>query len=95
MGSSTISLGLGLGGGKSGTSSGRLPGGGGLSNLYSVDFDGTDDYMEVTPSSTIDMYGLSLWFKPDSVINKSSGAQVAFGPSGNFWLPGFGIIAGA
>jgi len=47
MGSSVISLGLGLGGGKAATSSGRLAGGSPWNgNLYSVSFDGTDDFVD-------------------------------------------------
>ena len=49
---STISLGLGLGGGKASTSSGRLPSGGAF-NTYSVDFDGTDDYMDLGTASAL------------------------------------------
>ena len=89
MGSSTISLGLGLGGGKSGTSSGRLPGGG-FANEYSGHFDGINDYMTVTPSSTIDLYGLSAWFKSDDVINKSSIEGIVLGPNTGLWFLGFG-----
>ena len=84
MGSSTISLGLGLGGGKSATSSGRLPGGGGLSNLYSVEFDGSDDYMALDTGS-INLYGFSCWFKADKTFSASSGGPfyVLLGPSGS------------
>lgn len=63
---STISLGLGLGGGKAATSSGRSAGGGGgggFSNTYSVDFDGTDDYVSVASNPSLDIYTCSLWFK--------------------------------
>lgn len=66
MGSSVISLGLGLGGGKSATSSGRAAGGGGFANTYSVDFDGTDDH--ALPASTITLSGnksISFWAKLD------------------------------
>jgi len=91
VGSSTISLGLGLGGGKSGTSSGRLPGGGGLSNLYSVEFDGTNDYMEVDTGS-INLYGFSCWFKADRTISASSGMPfyVLLGPSGTSYFLALG-----
>ena len=61
MGSSTISLGLGLGGGKSATSSGRAAGGGGggaLVNTYSISFDGTNDYMGSLP---IDRLSGATW----------------------------------
>jgi hypothetical protein len=47
MSNSVISLGLGLGGGKAATSSGRLAGGSPWNgNQYSVSFDGTDDYVD-------------------------------------------------
>ena len=71
MSHSTISLGLGLGGGKSATSSGA-PGGGAFTNEYSVDFDGVDDYIacveggsDVNPDLSV--YALSCWFKADSL----------------------------
>tara|TARA_R100000458_G_scaffold45251_1_gene43459 strand:+ start:325 stop:1107 length:783 start_codon:yes stop_codon:yes gene_type:complete len=76
MGSSTISLGLGLGGGKSATSSGRAAGGGGFANTYSVDFDGTDDYMSIPDadifslgngSGTDNAFSISGWFNADSI----------------------------
>jgi hypothetical protein len=72
MGSSTISLGLGLGGGKAATSSGTSGGGGGFLNQYSVSLDGTDDYMEtgvpiVTGTSPISMSGwVYLTSTPDA-----------------------------
>lgn len=72
MGSSTISLGLGLGGGKAATSSGSPTGGGGFANQYSVTLDGTDDSVLLGDSSTtLFNYGtanftMSIWFKPDS-----------------------------
>ena len=90
MSNSVISLGLGLGGGKSATSSGRAAGGGGLSNLFSVDFDGINDHMAVTPSSTIQLYGLSVWFNCDHVIDKDTVRGVVLGPSGVNWFLGFG-----
>ena len=90
MGSSTISLGLGLGGGKSATSSGRLPGGGGLSNLYSVEFDGTDDYMAI--GSSYDLGCLSLWFKSDATITKSSLTKALVGFTGVSTFGAFGSI---
>jgi len=90
VGSSTISLGLGLGGGKSATSSGRLPGGGGLSNLYSVEFDGTDDYMAI--GSSYDLGCLSLWFKSDATITKSSLTKALVGFTGVSTFGAFGSI---
>ena len=71
MGSSTISLGLGLGGGKAATSSGRLAGGGGtpFANTLSGSFDGTDDYL-TTDESNLATSGdctISLWFNSASL----------------------------
>ena len=76
MGSSVISLGLGLGGGKAATSSGRLPSGGGGAwdgNQYAVQVDGTDDIISV--GSVGDTYydlgtndfSFSFWLKLDSL----------------------------
>ncbi len=76
MGSSTISLGLGLGGGKSATSSGSLPGGGGF-NAFSLSFDGTDDDATVTASLVAKT--ISIWVKPNSTINASSSRQALLG----------------
>ena len=62
MSHSAISLGLGLGGGKSATSSGA-PGGTPFANTKSVTFDGVDDYATVSPgwiASDAD-YTLSMW----------------------------------
>ena len=76
MGSSTISLGLGLGGGKSATSSGSpASGGGGFTNEFSVTLDGADDSVLLGDSSTtLFNYGtadftMSIWFKPNSLNN--------------------------
>jgi len=71
MGSSTISLGLGLGGGKSATSSGTAGGGGGtpFANTLSGSFDGTDDYL-TTDESNLATSGdctISLWFNSASL----------------------------
>ena len=69
MGSSAISLGLGLGGGKAATSSGSPGGGGAFTNQYSVSFDGSDDYLDIDGvSSTIaasDDFTISAWAKND------------------------------
>ena len=78
MGSSTISLGLGLGGGKSATSSGRSAGGGGVfTNVRSVNFDGTDDFFNTnsTFQSTFQSsFTFSFWCKLDT----TSGTQFIF-----------------
>ena len=93
MGSSTISLGLGLGGGKSATSSGTPGGGTPFANQYSVSFDGTDDY--VLMNSSYDLGTLSLWFKSDSVINKGSGPKALVGFTGvSTWASYAGIQTG-
>ena len=66
MGSSVISLGLGLGGGKSATSSGRAAGGGltPISNGFSISLDGTDDYMDIPDSTALETtaFTWSAWF---------------------------------
>jgi len=90
MGSSAISLGLGLGGGKSATSSGTSGGGGGIINQYSVDFDGTNDYMSVTTSSSVSLYGFSAWVYLNSQLSSSGIKGVTFGNSGTNWIIGLG-----
>ena len=74
MGSSTIALGLGLGGGKAGTSSGRP--GSAYNNKYALDFDGTDDHVDCGGASTFSFtngsgndepFSISAWVKLDSV----------------------------
>jgi len=88
MGSSTISLGLGLGGGKSATSSGTAGGGGTpFTNQYSVSFDGTDDYITIPHNSVFNITGsitISAWFKLDSntkymsFLTKRASGAIAF-----------------
>ena len=44
----------------------------GLSNTYSLDFDGTNDYLSISGSSDLSISGdltISLWFKADSFSN--------------------------
>ena len=89
MGSSTISLGLGLGGGKAATSSGS-PSGGGLSpigNQYSVSLDGANDYIDCggasdfsfnNGSGTDSAFSISAWVKFDNtdkarLVSKDNG----------------------
>ena len=65
---SAISLGVGLGGGKAATSSGRLPGGS-YENLKSVLFDGTNDYADSGSNFNSIWSGsftISLWYKSPS-----------------------------
>lgn len=98
MGSSTISLGLGLGGGKSATSSGTASGGG-FANQYSLDFDGTDDELTI-PQGTFNLgsglFSFSLWFNADSLnsynclfrINSSTSLSCSsfIRSNGEIWL---------
>jgi len=69
MGHSTISLGLGLGGGKAATSNGRLAGGG-FANTYSVEMDATNEFIEPAGGATITLgttdVCMSFWFKQNS-----------------------------
>ena len=77
MSNSVISLGLGLGGGKAATSSGRPAGGGVFTNIRSVSFDGTDDFFNTnsTFQSTFQSsYTFSFWCK----LNSTSGTQFFF-----------------
>ena len=65
---SVISLGVGLGGGKAATSSGRLPGGS-FVNEKSVVFDGTDDYAasgSAFNSIWSGSFTISFWYKSPS-----------------------------
>jgi hypothetical protein len=91
MGSSTISLGLGLGGGKSATSSGTASGGGAWKNLTSVSFDGSDDYMSLGDSTIIQdsssgAFTWSLWVKTSDAVggmfiarsDQASGSNTGF-----------------
>ena len=69
MGSSVISLGLGLGGGKSATSSGRLAGSS-FANDFSVDFDGTNDHLTADAGAALratDAISFSQWVNLDSI----------------------------
>ncbi len=62
----------------------------GLANTSSVQFDGINDYMTVIPSSTIQLYGLSVWFNCPTVIDKNTIKGVVLGPSGSNWFLGIG-----
>jgi hypothetical protein len=74
MSNSLISLGLGFGGGKASTSNGRISGGGAtpFTNTYSVDFDGTDDYVglgNISSLSGASDFTINAWVKT-STLNK-------------------------
>ena len=77
MSVSTISLGLGLGGGKSATSSGRAAGGGAFANGFSGSFDGTND-VALTSGTPVDQgdmangYTFSGWMWREDVASLPS-----------------------
>lgn len=84
MGSSTISLGLGLGGGKAATSSGTASGGTPFANEFSVSLDGSDDYINVPHATSLNLNSgmtLSAWVYWNSltgypmIFNKRSSSQ--------------------
>tara|TARA_R110001599_G_scaffold24622_2_gene88829 strand:- start:629 stop:1405 length:777 start_codon:yes stop_codon:yes gene_type:complete len=87
MGVSTISLGLGLGGGKSATSSGRPGGGGALENDFSLNFDGTDDYLDIGTVSelngSISAVTLSAWFNFSGTYHADKNLVLSGGSSGS------------
>lgn len=96
MGESTIALGLGLGGGKTATISGR-PGGGGAaySNTLSASFDGTDDIIDVGDISAINSASnvtISGWFNASSFPHSTFNSMWGGGGDGGsnhptrFWL---------
>ena len=91
MSHSVISLGLGLGGGKAATSSGRLPSGGAYENILSGSFDGTDDYLEI-PQGAFDLgtgnWTFSFWFRPTGITSTSETIFMVQGSSGKY-LAGF------
>lgn len=41
-------------------------------NLGSIVFDGTNDYAAVNPVSAFNIYCISIWFKPTTIINSTS-----------------------
>ena len=62
----------------------------GLSNNYSVDFDGTNDYMGVTTTSSMSLYGVSAWVYLESTLSSAGIQGVVFGNSGTQWILGLG-----
>jgi len=92
MSNSVISLGLGLGGGRSATSSGRASGGGGaFANEFSVSLDGTNDHVKATSDPNLNVNSMSCWFKPTSALG-ASGADYLVGGFGKGSSAGFGGI---
>ena len=60
-----------------------------FTNAYSVDFDGTNDYMALSGLSTC--YAFSCWIKPDSTITSSSGLKGnLLGANSLQWFGGLG-----
>ena len=45
-------------------------------NLGSIVFDGTNDYASVNPVSAFNIYCISMWFKPTTIINSTSAAKI-------------------
>jgi len=45
-------------------------------NMGSIVFDGTNDYAGVNPVSAFNIYCISMWFKPTTIINSASAAKV-------------------
>jgi hypothetical protein len=64
-------------------------------NMGSISFDGTNDYAVVNPVSAFNIYCISMWFKPTTIINSASvgkslihfkssiGKYIGFGPVTN------------
>ena len=81
----------GLGGGVAtrATSSGAPAGGGAaFANEWSIECDGTGDFMEAAVS--VDFYALSVWFKPDSTYTQTGpiGCVVGFDAQKGVYLGG-------
>jgi len=104
VGESTISLGLGLGGAKLATSSGR-PVGGGFNNQFSASFDATDDHLffganatdkDITLGTTD--FALSMWIYPvsdtqDFIFVDKTKADRTYLLGGELILKGYGTPA--
>ena len=78
---------LGLGGGRSATSSGAP--GGAFKNTYSCEFDGTDDYMSIGDTSAIDsatVLSFSIWCKIDSVSGNGYLFAAGTSTTNGIWL---------
>ena len=95
MGSSIISLGLGLGGGKSATSSGSPPSGGAFSNTLSAYLDGSNELISVGDVSAINSasnVSISGWFNASSFPHSTYNSLWGGGGEGDpnhptrFWL---------
>lgn len=58
-----------------------------LVNSNSVDLDGTNQYIDT--AATLTLQSASVWIKPDSTIQSSSGGQVVLGGDGTNYRPLF------
>ena len=87
MGSSTISLGLGLGGGKAATSSGRAAGGGAFANGFSGSFDGTNDYA-ITSGTPVDQGDMSNGYTFSGWMWRDDAASLPSNGGTTSWLGG-------
>ena len=54
----------------------------GFANAYSVDFDGTNDYMTVATTSSMSLYGFSASVYLESTLSSAGIQGVVFGNSG-------------
>jgi len=59
-------------------------------STYSIDLDGITDYVSITPSSSIDLYGVSFWINCDFTIDKNTTRGVLLAPGGTNWFLGLG-----
>lgn len=59
-------------------------------NTYSVDFDGTDDYVDINSSG--DVGTISIWFKPTTTTTSTSVDRALLGFNGISPYPGFASI---
>ena len=59
-------------------------------NLYDFDLDGIDDYIAISPSSSIPVYGFSAWVYLDTDLDKSTAQGIVCGPSGTNWILALG-----
>lgn len=59
-------------------------------NTYSLSLDGTNDYVAITPTSSITIYGFSAWVYLNNDLNKSTAQGIVCGPSGTNWILALG-----
>lgn len=61
-----------------------------FTNTYSLSLDGTNDYVAITPTSSITIYGFSAWVYLNNDLNKSTAQGIVCGPSGTNWILALG-----